>query len=127
MDPIRKAPTGRDIPAQGNAIVIPHIFLESQLGVRRQSPWARQRPGTATPLFPSAQNHTRHDAKAVSTSYTRKLASDSATALQVNSPLFFASQRAEVPVFSAVIDVRHNEGNALGWYISPRWGFSDNV
>jgi len=76
---------GNTIIVWGIALVIPHIFLESQLGVRRQSPWARQRPGTATPLFPSAQNYTRHDAKAVSTSYTRKLASDSATALQVNN------------------------------------------
>ena len=36
----------------------------------------------ATPLFPSTRNLPQHDAKAVSPSYARKLASDSATALQ---------------------------------------------
>ena len=83
--------------------------------MRRQSPWARQRPGTATPLFPSAQNYPQHDAKAVSTSYTRRLASDSATALQVNSPLILPPS------------AQYSQGVALGWYISPRWGFSDDV
>jgi hypothetical protein len=35
------------------------------------------------PLFARVPNQTQHDAKAVSTSYARKLASDSATALQI--------------------------------------------
>jgi hypothetical protein len=45
---------------------------------------ARHEP--ATPLFASVPNQTQHDAKAVSTSCARMLASDSATALQINSP-----------------------------------------
>jgi len=45
---------------------------------------ARHEP--ATPLFANSPNQTQHDGKAVSTSCARKLASDSATALQINSP-----------------------------------------
>ena len=45
----------------------------------------------ATPLFPGAHNFPQYDAKAVSPSYARKLASDSATALQVNIHPFFAT------------------------------------
>ncbi len=50
----------------------------------------------ATPLFPSTRNCPQHDAKAVSPSYARKLASDSATALQVSSsPPFRTVQATE--------------------------------
>jgi hypothetical protein len=50
-----------------------------QFGVRWQSV-------ASTPLFSCARDQPQYDAKAVSTSYARKLASDSATALQVQQP-----------------------------------------
>jgi len=45
----------------------------------------------STPLFPCTRDQPQHDEKAVSTSYARKLASDSATALQVQQPADSAS------------------------------------
>ena len=76
----------------------------------------------ATPLFPGTQKHPQHDAEAVSTSYARKLAPDSATALQVNSPLFSPCTRGEVPFFAALKGVRCNEAVDLGYGGSPPLG-----
>ena len=70
----------------------------------------------ATPLFARSHDYPQHDAKAVSTSYARKLASD----FRLRAPRYAVTgchrtPRQQPPFFAALNDVRYNEADGLGY------------